>query len=101
MSPVEHRAAMSFVEGDVEGPPGAGQRRRGLLTRLLLGLIHLYRLTALVRTPRCRFLPTCSGYAVEALRTHGAFVGTWLAIRRVGRCHPWNPGGIDPVPPRE
>jgi uncharacterized protein len=71
------------------------------LARLLLGLVHLYRLTAVVRTPRCRFLPTCSGYAVEALRVHGALRGTWLAIRRVGRCHPWNPGGLDPVPPRE
>lgn len=47
----------------------------------------------------CRFQPTCSHYAIEALRTHGAFKGSWLAIRRVGRCHPWNPGGYDPVPP--
>lgn len=69
--------------------------------RLLLGLVQLYRLTAMARTPRCRFLPTCSSYALEALRVHGALRGTWLAIRRVGRCHPWNAGGIDPVPPRE
>jgi uncharacterized protein len=77
------------------------EHRPSLLARLLLGVVHLYRLTAAVRTPRCRFLPSCSTYAVEALRTHGALRGTWLALRRVGRCHPWNPGGIDPVPPRK
>jgi uncharacterized protein len=71
------------------------------LARLLLGLVALYRATAVLRTPRCRFLPTCSSYAVEALRTHGALRGTWLAVRRIGRCHPWNLGGFDPVPPRK
>jgi uncharacterized protein len=71
------------------------------LARLLLALVGLYRLTAAMRSPRCRFLPSCSTYAVEALRVHGAGRGTWLAMRRVGRCHPWNPGGIDPVPPRK
>ena len=80
---------------------GGSARSSSPLARLLLGLVHLYRLTAVMRTPRCRFLPSCSQYAVEALRAHGALRGTWLAIRRVGRCHPWNPGGIDPVPPRE
>jgi len=46
----------------------------------------------------CRFQPTCSQYAEEALRTHGAFKGGWLAIRRIGRCHPWGSSGYDPVP---
>lgn len=49
--------------------------------------------------PRCRFHPSCSSYAVEALETHGAVRGSWLAARRLGRCHPWNAGGLDPVPP--
>lgn len=71
------------------------------LARLALGLLALYRATAVLRTPRCRFLPTCSGYAVEAVRVHGGLKGTVLAVRRVGRCHPWNPGGFDPVPPRK
>jgi putative membrane protein insertion efficiency factor len=49
--------------------------------------------------PRCRFYPSCSSYAVQALTTHGALKGTWLAGRRLLRCHPWNPGGVDHVPP--
>ncbi|MCX5472532.1 membrane protein insertion efficiency factor YidD [Alcaligenes sp. A-TC2] len=48
--------------------------------------------------PRCRFYPTCSQYAIQALQTHGPLKGTWLAARRLVRCHPWHPGGHDPVP---
>lgn len=47
---------------------------------------------------RCRFDPGCSTYALIALQRHGLFVGGWLAVRRIGRCHPWRPGGYDPVP---
>ena len=49
--------------------------------------------------PRCRFYPSCSHYALEAVHTHGALRGSWLTLRRLGRCHPWHPGGLDPVPP--
>lgn len=49
---------------------------------------------------RCRFAPSCSQYAVDALRTHGAARGLWLAVRRLARCHPFHPGGYDPVPAR-
>lgn len=49
----------------------------------------------------CRFEPTCSAYAIEALETHGALKGSWLAIRRIGRCHPWGGSGYDPVPAQD
>jgi uncharacterized protein len=86
---------------DTGGTDPSSGRRPSPLARLALALLALYRATAVMRTPRCRFLPTCSGYAVGAVRTHGAIRGTWLAVRRIGRCHPWNPGGFDPVPPRK
>jgi len=70
--------------------------------RLVLLPIELYRrlVSPLKAVPSCRFHPTCSSYAAQAVRDHGAAVGLVLAVRRVLRCHPWNPGGFDPVPPR-
>jgi hypothetical protein len=66
---------------------------------VLLGAVRGYRrfVSPLLR-PRCRFHPSCSAYAEEALRRYGAARGTWLAVRRVGRCQPFHPGGYDPVP---
>jgi putative membrane protein insertion efficiency factor len=61
--------------------------------------IWLYRHTVSVLIGRqCRFLPTCSDYADEALRRHGAWRGGWLALKRIARCHPWGGSGFDPVP---
>lgn len=67
--------------------------------RVLLALIRLYRAFSAGTTPRCRFLPTCSTYAVEAIGTHGAARGTWYSVRRLAKCHPLGPFGYDPVPP--
>lgn len=66
---------------------------------LLLGLIAVYRYAISPLLGRnCRFMPSCSEYANEAIHRHGSVRGGWLALRRVLRCHPWNPGGYDPVP---
>ncbi len=51
--------------------------------------------------PTCRFQPTCSHYTIEALKVHGLFKGVWLAIIRIGKCHPWGSSGYDPVPPKK
>jgi uncharacterized protein len=74
----------------------------GLGQRLALLPIELYRrlLSPLKPVPSCRFHPTCSTYAAQAVREHGALKGLALGVWRVLRCHPWNPGGFDPVPPR-
>ncbi len=68
--------------------------------RILVGLIRLYRL---LLSPwlgaACRFEPTCSAYAIEAIETHGSAKGSYLMTRRLLRCHPWCAGGADPVPP--
>jgi putative membrane protein insertion efficiency factor len=74
--------------------------RSSLAARILVTPIHAYRhLISPFLGQRCRFYPSCSAYAVEAIQKHGAVRGLWLAVRRVARCHPWNSGGVDLVPP--
>jgi putative membrane protein insertion efficiency factor len=69
------------------------------MARILLTLIRFYQLAL---SPyfgtQCRFSPTCSAFASEAIARHGVFKGTWLALGRISRCHPWHSGGYDPVP---
>ena len=62
-------------------------------------LIRAYQLVlSPLLGPRCRFYPSCSHYAIEAIESHGALRGSWLSTKRICRCHPFNPGGFDPVP---
>jgi uncharacterized protein len=74
-------------------------RHPSLAARGLMSPIRAWRVVSTRLPERCRFYPSCSAYALEALAEHGAARGAWLAARRVGRCHPWHAGGLDPVPP--
>lgn len=68
--------------------------------KILVGLVRFYQIViSPIIGPRCRFTPTCSCYALEALKMHGAAKGSWLTAKRILKCHPLNAGGYDPVPP--
>ena len=70
-----------------------------MFRRALIGIVRFYQVAISPWTPpSCRYTPTCSAYAIEALETHGAMRGGWLALKRIGRCHPWGGHGFDPVP---
>lgn len=69
---------------------------------ILMGVIRFYqKCVSPFFPPACRFRPTCSQYALEAVKIHGAIKGSWLALKRLLKCHPYHPGGYDPVPPKK
>jgi putative membrane protein insertion efficiency factor len=76
--------------------------RPSIVARSAVGLLRVYkRWVSPLLPPACRFTPTCSEYMAEAIHVHGAGRGLWLGVRRLSRCHPFHPGGLDPVPPAE
>jgi uncharacterized protein len=104
---LSQRAADGFAapDGLAEQPrsPLIVRRSRVAIASLprlaLAGLIRAYQVVVSPALPAaCRFTPSCSQYALEAVRRHGVLRGSWLAARRLGRCHPFHPGGFDPVP---
>jgi hypothetical protein len=80
--------------------PVVDQIERGLVGAALVGLAGYRRIISPLLPRACRYVPTCSEYAGEALRVHGLIRGTWLAVRRLARCHPLGGDGADPVPAR-
>ncbi|MDD3268229.1 MAG: membrane protein insertion efficiency factor YidD [Syntrophomonadaceae bacterium] len=69
-----------------------------MLKRFIIASIKTYQKVAFFKRPSCRFYPTCSSYTIAALEKHGVLKGGWLAVKRICKCHPFNPGGHDPVP---
>lgn len=81
------------------GPTGPSSRS-GPVVRVLVLVLRFYRRwISPALPPACRFSPSCSAYAIEALMVHGVLRGSWWTARRLLRCGPWHPGGVDPVPP--
>lgn len=110
VSPAAHRAGASALAlpADPSLEPTAAPRAHhdatcapGPFGRGLLAAIRGYQRFSATRPPRCRYLPTCSEYTVEAITVHGTARGLWLGMRRIGRCHPFGSHGLDPVPPRD
>lgn len=71
----------------------------GMMGRVLIAIVRVYKSVISPHLPAsCRYFPTCSQYALEAIQRYGALKGSWMAVKRIGRCHPFHPGGFDPVP---
>jgi putative membrane protein insertion efficiency factor len=88
-----------LVEEQPAEEPGA--KPRGPIAKVLLVVLRGYRnWISPLTPPSCRFFPSCSEYAMDAVTEYGALRGSWMAVRRLLRCGPWHPGGVDPVPPR-
>lgn len=82
-------------------PAETGRSWREVLALPLIWMVRAYQLlVSPLLGPTCKFYPSCSAYAVDALRVHGPLTGLWLSARRLVRCHPWSHGGVDHVPPR-
>jgi putative membrane protein insertion efficiency factor len=80
---------------------GAKTAMKACITKTMCGLVRAYQLlVGPVLPPSCRYYPSCSNYAIEALHRHGPVAGLWLAVRRILRCQPWGGDGVDPVPER-
>ena len=97
-----HPTPPGVADGSAPDAPddGNGDGPAGPVARALTACIHLYQHLRAGRPTGCRYVPSCSAYAEEAVRRHGAGRGTLLAVRRLGRCHPWGGHGYDPVPER-
>ena len=78
--------------------PESTDGHKSVAARGILVAIHFYQWARAGRPSPCRYWPSCSNYAAEAVERHGALHGSWLAARRLGRCHPWGGSGVDPVP---
>jgi uncharacterized protein len=76
--------------------------RQKMIKKMMIGLIRFYQIAiSPLKPPTCRFYPTCSQYGLEAVKRFGPFKGGWLAVRRITKCHPFHPGGFDPVPEKK
>jgi hypothetical protein len=78
---------------------GAGMTKTPMIAKLLILLVRAYQVAlSPLLGGQCRYYPSCSAYGIEALEKHGALRGSWLTVKRIARCHPFHPGGYDPVP---
>jgi putative membrane protein insertion efficiency factor len=94
-------ACAGHAHADQSHAPRPVSRPRSIPARAIHAAVRAYQWAFAGRVSPCRYVPSCSSYALEALEVHGFARGTWLSIRRLGRCHPWGGHGWDPVPERK